>query len=267
MLNEKDLKNITKITIIFLAVVSAYFLVKFFSEVKFFGESGEKIENTITSPWPEIVIASPDIANIYFTIESSKSTQGASSDEVNTKTKQVIDFLQTSNVAEKDIKTEGYNSYPKYSNPAPCPVPMMYGEGYEVKPCVSESKIIGYTVSQSVSVKIRKVDDTSKIIDGINKIGVTNMSGPDLSIDDQDGIKADARALAITDAKVKAKRLAKDLGVHLGRIVSFSESGNYPIMYGKATMMSADSAGESSPSVIPTGENKITSDVTIGYEI
>ncbi len=135
-------------------------------------------------------------------------------------------------------------------------------------PCQNtESKIIGYNVSQSVSVKIRKVDDASKIIDGINKIGVTNMSGPNLAIDDEDALKIEARQNAIDDAKTKAKELAKELGVNLGKITSFNENGNYPMpMYAGATANDFVRK-ESVPSVIPTGENTITSDVTITYEI
>ena len=135
-------------------------------------------------------------------------------------------------------------------------------------PCrQGESKIIGYTVSQSVNVKIRKIDDAGKIIDGINKIGVTNMSGPNLAIDNEDGLKAEARKKAIADAKAKAKVLAKDLDVDLGKIASFSESGNYPIYYAKATMSLDSANGAPAPAIIPKGENTISSDVTITYEI
>jgi len=233
------------------------------------GQEGYKDENknVITISGHGEVNAVPDIASLYFTVESSKSTQKESSDEVNTKVKQVTDFLKASDVAEKDIKTEGYNSYPKYSSPTPCP--MYYKEGGIMPPCgQSDSKIIGYTVSQSITVKVRKVDDVSKIIDGINKIGVTNMSGPTLSIDDEDELKAEARKEAINDAKAKAKVLARDLGVHLGKISSFSENGNYYPMYTSYNTMAKDSMESAGvPAEIPKGENTISSDVTITYEI
>jgi len=61
--------------------------------------------------------------------------------------------------------------------------------------------------------------------------------------------------------------LAKDLGIRLGKMTSFNEGGNYPVpMYTNAKMM--DSAvGASAPAVLPVGENTISSDVTITYEI
>ncbi len=77
----------------------------------------------------------------------------------------------------------------------------------------------------------------------------------------------EARRKAISDAKTKARVLAKDLGVSLGRVASFSEGGYYPAptMY-KATMMDV-AQGEASVAEIPKGENTISSNVTITYEI
>jgi len=260
-------KSISKALIAFLVVVSLFFVVKLFSEWKVMGAMGSMNSNTITLSGHGEVQAVPDIANVYFTVESSKSTQKESSDEVNTKVKSVLDFLKSSDVAEKDIKTEGYDSYPKYSRATPCP--LYYSESGIMPPCNGgESKIIGYTVSQRVTVKIRKVDDVSVIIDGINKIGVTNMSGPSFSVDDEDGLKAEARKKAIDDAREKAEVLAKDLGVRLGRIANFNESGGgyYP-MYDGGMEVKNMAMTESTPSELPKGENTINANVSITYEI
>ena len=258
-------KNLYKVLVLFVIVLSVFFIMKFLSEFRSYNMMGSNNINTITLSGYGEVQAVPDIATVYFTIQGSKGTQKESSDEVNTKTKTVLDFLKNSGVMEKDIKTENYNSYPKYSNPVPCP--LYYPIDGNMPPCQTESKIIGYTVSQSITVKVREVDNAGKVIDGINKIGVTNMSGPTLAIDDEEGLKMQARKKAIEDSKEKAKVLSKDLGVRLGRIASFSESGGnyYPMMYKGAAMEASDTA--SVPSVIPKGENTISSNITITYEI
>ena len=100
--------------------------------------------------------------------------------------------------------------------------------------------------------------------------GITNIYGPTFSIDNEDAYKEEARSLAIEDAKSKAKILADDLGVKLGKIVNFYESNdsNYP-MYAKAmssTMEYRDEMISSTP-VLPKGENKINSEVVITYVI
>ena len=51
-----------------------------------------------------------------------------------------------------------------------------------------------------------------------------------------DAVKAEARGKAIVNAKEKAKVLAKSLGIDLVRIISFSDSNDYPPVYYGATM-------------------------------
>ena len=137
-------------------------------------------------------------------------------------------------------------------------------------PCPrQEPKIVGYTATQSIVIKVREVDNANEVRTGLAELGITNISGPTFSIDDKDVYKAEARALAIDDAREKAKILAKDLGVKLGKITNFSEGGNnYPVMYSKSAMVFEDMGGESQPAPeLPKGENTITSNVTITYEI
>jgi uncharacterized protein YggE len=82
-----------------------------------------------------------------------------------------------------------------------------------------------------------------------------------ISFDNIDDVSAQVRDQAIQDAKSKATELSRSLGIHLGKIVNFEESGNGgPIMYGKA--MSADVNPQ-----VPVGENTVTSQVTITYEV
>jgi hypothetical protein len=102
---------------------------------------------------------------------------------------------------------------------------------------------------------------------GLGTTGVSNLSGPNFSLDNPDAVQAQARKLAIDDAKAKAEVLAQDLGVSLGKVTSFSEGGNYavPMMYN--SMAGGATAKAPAPAVIPAGVNTITSDVTITYEI
>ena len=190
---------------------------------------------------------------------SRKDTVAAAQKEVTDKINESIDFLKKSGVEERDIKTISYTSYPQYEQQAPC-------YGYPC-PMQNPSKIIGYEVSQTISVKVRTTDGTGAILQGLGDIGVSNISGPEFSIDDEDKLRAEARALAIEDAEEKAEVLADQLDVRLGKIVSFNESGDYPIYYAKDSMTSGV-ANEAAPAPrLPAGENRIVSNVTITYEI
>jgi len=218
----------------------------------------DKPENVITFSGHGEVTAIPDIANVYFTISKESKTVKEAQTLVAQIEKKSLDFLKENNVLEKDIKTTNASFSPKYD----------YGQIYCIKyPCPQRSPvIIGYQASESITVKIRNTDDVGKIMQGLGTLGVSDLSGPNFSIDNEDGLKAEARKKAIDNAKEKAKVLAKDLGIRLGKITSFNESGNYPVpMYAK-TMMDSVASG-SAPAEISKGENIISSDITITYEI
>ena len=257
--------------IVFLAVVAVNAL---------FGDRGyrdeNKTPNTISFSGHGEVTAAPDIANIYFTISKDASTVKNAQDGVAVIEKKALDLLKAKGVADKDIQTSNASFNPKYQyQQAVCPpIPMGAGTaGTTVSPTSSyycppsKQVLVGYTASESITVKVRNTDTVGDIMQGLGTTGVSDLNGPNFAIDNQDALQIQARKKAIDDAKAKAQTLAKDLGVKLGKISSFSENGNYPIMYA-AKGMSLDSASSApSPAVIPKGVNTITSDVTITYEI
>lgn len=217
------------------------------------------------------VMAKPDIATVSFTIREKAGDLKTAQANVTAKEKSAIDYLTGKGIDKEDIKTENYNSYPTYSNNVVCAETMIYPpSGGSSMPCrPTEQKISGYEVSEYVTVKIREESKTGEIVTGIGNLGIKELNGPNYTIENEDNLKEEARKMAIEDAKKKAEKLSRDLGVRLVRIVSFSESGNYPMpYYAKDAMAVESSAGRAAPSPeLPTGENKIMSNVTITYEI
>ncbi len=182
--------------------------------------------------------------------------------------------MKTNNVEDKDIKATSASFNPKYEyKRAICPqVPA--ADGMMVAPTTyycgeGKNVLVGYEAYESITVKVRNADDAGKIIQGLGGLGVTNVDGPNFAIDNEDELKAQARKQAIDQAQEKARVLAEDLGVKLGKIVSF-EDGIYPgpMYYEKSMdMMVGNAVAQSAPAELPRGENTITSDVTITYEI
>jgi uncharacterized protein YggE len=243
-------------------LTSVYFAVKIVSEVKgysFIG-GGATASNTISFDGKGEVFAAPDIATISFTLREESAEMKDAQTKVTTKETAVLAFLDKSGIAKKDIKTENYSSYPKYDYGTPCYSYMM--------PCRQETKITGYEVSEYISIKVRDLTQAGEIVKGIGAVGVSDMTGPNFAVEKEDSLTEQARQIAIEDAKSKAESLAKDLGVRLVRIVNFSEGGNYAIYnYAKDSMMTAGAPEAAPAPALPTGQNKITSNVTITYEI
>lgn len=219
------------------------------------------VQNTITVSGKGEILAIPDIATITFSVVEQAMTVSEAQDKATAKMNKALDTLKGLGVEEKDVKTTDYSAYPRYEYLSQ--VCTMYS-----CPPSGSQKLIGYEVRQSIMVKIRNIADAGKILGNIGETGVSDISGLNFTVDDYDAKVREARKSAIDDAKEQAKQLAKDLGVKLDDIVSFNESGNYPMpMYAVKDMaMGMGGASESSPQ-LPVGESKITSNVTIVYEI
>ena len=261
---EKYRKAIRIALVVFIAVIVANIVSGNLGHSDSFNNNTQ--ENIITVTGHGEVQAVPDIANVSFTIRQEAKTVKAAQEAVTQIEKKALDLLKVNNIAEKDYKTENVSFNPKYdyqySADGAC-------GSLTCPPRPGKQIISGYEAYESINVKVRNTDSVGTVISGLGAIGVTELSGPNFTVDKQDDLKATARNMAINDAKGKAKELAKELGVHLGGITSYSDNGNYPTpMY--ANDMMAKSAGalsSATPAVLPLGENLISSDVTITYKI
>ncbi len=238
-------------------------IIVLFLIVKILGCGGKEwrnnqIINTITVSGKGEKVVTPNIATVSFGVIAENSDVAKAQAEATTKMNNIIDLLKTKGVDKKDIKLTNYNIYPRYDYLG---TTMSY-------PYTGKQTLAAYVVSQTVEVKIRDTSKAGEILSGVGTLKVTDVSGLTFSVDNEDAVKDEARALAITDAKDQAKILAKSLGVKLVKITSFSEGGNYPVYYemNKSVALGMGGADAVAPQV-PMGENKITSTVSITYEI
>jgi len=218
----------------------------------------DKVVNTITVTGKGEVVVKPDIATVSFGVTAENLDVAKAQTTATTKMNNIINLLKAKGVAEKDIKLTNYNIYPRYD----------YVQG-QVYPYNNGKQVLAaYIVSQTVEVKIRDISKAGEILSGVGEFGVTDVSGLTFTIDKEDTVKDQARDLAITDAKAQAKVLAKGLDVRLVKITSFTEGGNYPVysVMNKSMALGMGGADAATPQV-PMGENKITSNVSITYEI
>lgn len=219
--------------------------------------------NTITVSGFGEVFAVPDLATFSFTVLERAATVAAAQKTATEKINEAIDYLKDQGIEEKDIKTISYNAYPQYEWEQVVCADIRY-------PCPAGKQVItGYEVSQSVSVKVRDTEKAGDLLTGVGDTGISNISGIDFTLDDDDAIKAEARAKAIADAKEKAEVLADTLGVRLVRITAFYESDGGIIYYGRGGALDAvaESVKGAPAPQLPPGENQFTSNVNVTYEI
>ena len=203
----------------------------------------------------------PDVATFNFSVEAEGADVAAAQTQSTETMNAIMAYLEEAGVEERDIKTTGYNAYPRYS----------YVDCTPFAPCERDRTLEAYVVSQNVTVKVRDTDQAGTLIGGVGERGADNLSGLRFEVDDMDALEEEARLAAIADAKEEAKRLAKELDVRLGDILNFSDGsgGYYPEPYMARTMEMADFAMEEAkiaPS-IAVGENQVRATVVITYEL
>ena len=262
MNNYKYLVWAGTLALVFLSV----YLIAVTKQVKNNSDTG----NTISFSGEGKILAVPNVAAISFSIVTEAPTSKAAQDANSVKSKKVVDFLKSQNIDDKDIKTTGYNVYPQYSYPQPLPVPL----GTEVQSYPAPDyyprspKINGYQVNQSFEVKVRDLEKVSTILDGLVSAGANQVNNLGFKVDNEEQLKEQARELAIKDAKEKANTLKKQLGIRLGKIVNFQEGGYYPVYFrAEAGGFGGGVGGDNPVPSVPAGENEITINVTITYQI
>ena len=214
------------------------------------------------------VFAVPDVAQFTFSIEKTAPTMAAAQKLATDQGNALVQKLKDEGIDKKDIKTEGFNAYPKYENKAVSSLIRPCGP-QSCPPEAVNSVITGYTVNQSYSVKVRNLDKSGDIAKLITDNNVSSVNGPDFTIDDMTAVTNGARDKAIADAKEQAEILARQLGVHLRKIVDFQVvNGGVVAPYAMRATASADMVGakEAAPTIEP-GQSDIKVQVNITYRI
>ena len=208
------------------------------------------------------VMARPDIGEFSFSVLAEGATAAEAQQKSAESLNAALAYLKEAGVEDRDIKTSNYYLNPKYR--------------YEATVCTamycppSNPVIDGYEVTQTVTVKVRNLDTSGDLISGVGDRGATNISGLAFTIDDESDLKAQARELAIADARENAEKLAEDLGVRIVRMTGYweDEGGKYPV-YSRDYYGGMDVAQESAAMApaMPVGENEIMSTVNLTYEV
>ena len=254
--NSTFKKAVIALVVVLVAFV-AMKTIREMSEISHVGKA-QSVQSTINVAGKGEVITTPDIASFNFTVREEAIVVSDAQKKATEKMNAILVYIKKNNVADKDVKTSSYSIYPRYD---------YQNATYNVS---SKQILAAYVVSQTIEIKVRKLADAGTLLAGIGDFGASDVSGLSFSVDKQDELALEARNKAITDARTQAQKLAKDLGVNLGSIVSYYESAPYqpgPMYYAKDMMMSQSMGGQTVAPQLPSGENKITSNVTITYEI
>ena len=159
------------------------------------------------------VLAEPDMATVTLGVVSEAETAAAALKQNSQTVAEIIAALKAGNIAARDMQTSNFSIQPKYIYPD------------RNRNEAREPRIVGYTVSNTLSVRIRDLASTGDILDAMVTLGSNTVSGIQFGVSDPNPIEDRARKAAIADARARAELYAAAANVKLGDIILISESG------------------------------------------
>ena len=203
--------------------------------------------------------APPDIAMISLGVEAIEDTAAEARSKAAAAMSGVMSVLINAGVSIDDIRTSYFNISPRYQSvevercDEADDSKQSSGSStvVEEQTCYTawESRLIGYSVTNQATVKIRSLRNAGTIIDKATESAgdLVRINGISFDIEDRQPLQDEARASAVADLKRKAAMLAELSGVRLGRLVYINEGSAYveppQPLYARAEAAMADFAG------------------------
>jgi uncharacterized protein len=203
-------------------------------------------EHTITVSGMGDVSLAPDVADVILGVSVTRPTVAEAQSAAATSMTAVVASIKKNGVADKDIVTVNISLGPVYDYSS------------------QTAKITGYQFSNTVRATVRDLNKIAAVIDDSVAAGATSISGISFRLGSPKTVEAQARQLAMNDARAKADALASAAGVSIKGVASITESTSNPVTYYQAADK-ASAAGASTP--VQTGTTDVTVTVTVSYII
>lgn len=202
------------------------------------------------------VTVSPDVASFSVTVSELGETTREAQKKANTKVGELMSILRDAGVDEKDISTASLEFRPEYQ-------------------WIDDQRIlVGQRVSQTIHVAVRSIDTESSVlpalIDAMGTVSNITVSSISFSKEDPSSAYARSRELAMEKAIQKAREYAIAAGMTLGKPLTVADRYNtdYQTVSQSTPVRAMGAFMEDFPaSEIPTGELKITSTVSVVFEM
>ena len=186
--------------------------------------------------------AAPDRASIYIGVQSRATTAQAASADNARRVRAVIDTLKALGIPQGQLQTANYGVQPE----------MSYGQS-------QAPRAVGYSVTNSVVVRLNRVEDVGRVIDAALGKGANEVSSLQFTSSKADSLRTVALTGAVADAKSQAESMARAAGGTLGALLELNTS-SIPIR--PVPVMASFAMRAGPPTPIAPGDQTVTATVT-----
>ena len=208
--------------------------------------AGTRLDLTATGEVTRV----PDIAIISAGVVSRSTTATGALQDSADRMARVLAALRRAGVADRDVQTSSVNLNAEYrypENQAP--------------------QLVGYTASNTVTIRFRDIRSSGKILDALVAQGANQLNGPNLTVDKPEAALDEARAKAIAAGRARAELYARSLGMRVARVVAVNESGGYAVPPPAPPVPMMARAYERDSTSIQPGEQKLQVSVAMTFEL
>lgn len=193
---------------------------------------------------------SPDRFTFNVGVQTASATVDDAVTENNRRVASVIAALKKAGAQDKDIQTSQFSIYPQQD----------YQQG-------KLPRIVGYQVSNNISVRSTKVAEAGRLLGIAVAAGVNNSSGINFEVSDPAKGREQGLRAAFDDARAKASLLAQAAGRTLGRALLISEGVHQQEPPRPMMRTMAMEAQASADIPVESGSQEVTFTVTVTFEL
>ena len=204
-------------------------------------------DKTISVIGNGVVTMKPDMVNVQVGVMTERESINEALDTNTNAVVAIKDAILALGVEEADIKTEYYN---------------MYSSQKSYRDSTAPADAYIYSINYGFSITLRNVDRLNEVLDAAIQNGANSINSVSYDSSIKDTVIADARNLAIDDARSQAEAIAEKLGVTLKDVVSFSIPDYQDYMY-RSAGMGYGGGGGSAP--ISSGDLTVTMKVNMSF--
>lgn len=193
------------------------------------GESADSSDmDTVTAVGTATITLTPDMATFTVGVSTQDQWLAAARKQNAELMQKVLDSLKAAGVDAKDLQTENYSVNPVYD--------------YQNGKFGQLQTLSGYSVSNNVSVTVRKLDQLPDLLDAAVAAGANQTYGVNFQSSQNTAAYDQALAAAAQDALRKAKLMAEAMGRTVGKVISLSEANDVYVSYASSKTFAYDAA-------------------------
>lgn len=190
----------------------------------------------------------PDIAVLSVGVTTQAATAAAAQNTLNERIARVLQKAKDLRIPDADVKTAGYSISPQYDTRA------------------QAQSIVGYQAIQSLTVTLRGTAGVGTALDAFVQGDAATNVQVRFALESPKAKQAEARRLAIDNARAKAQAMADAAGVRLGKLVSISESSSGPGPIYDTSVLKGG-LGVAPAASVPVGDLDVSVNVSVRYAI